>query len=296
MKTLKVLLPLASFFINAHGMAATGASWANLPSGAREAGLAGGMAALAQGLQGSRLAPSSLARLQGNQGAVSHDQWVLGVSAETLSVAQGLGHGLGAALSAEWVDMGEVVRYQRNASGGMEEAGRWRPSAGALTASLGFPVGDQVAAGVAVRGWRQDLDSDGVMAASASGSLAYQFSPAFSAVASVVDVGSKLGQDDLPSTVRLGAAYHSHLGVRLGLEAALSHQPIDGLDLAGALEAPLGQNLMIRGGGVHLSGSLQLLPTAGLSLNVGSMAVDLAYRPVATLGSTLQAGLSWKLP
>jgi hypothetical protein len=269
------------------------ASWASLPSGAREAGLAGGLASLAQGLEGSRLNPASLATVKGYQVEASHDQWVQGVSQEQGAMAMGLGTGLGAALAADWLDMGEVTRYQTQAGGGLIEAGTWHPTAGSLTMSLGAALGSQLAVGAAIRGWRQDLDLESALAASGSASFSYSPSPALSVVGSILDIGTPLAGDPLPSSMRLGASWTGRQGQRLALEATAPLGQSSGVDVAAAVEAPVGKSLTLRGGGLFASGSLQPVPTMGFSVAVSSISLDFAYSPSGALGSTLNAGLSW---
>ena len=87
-----------------------------LPSGAKEAGLAGGMASLAQGIQGSSLAPSSLAQLKGVEAQASHDQWMQGISQDQMAVGARFGQ-VGLAVAAEWLDMPIAVLEEAVAMG-----------------------------------------------------------------------------------------------------------------------------------------------------------------------------------
>jgi hypothetical protein len=274
--------------------AQTGAvAWANLPSGAREAGLAGGLAALADGVQGSRLNPASLAGIKGTQAEASHDEWLQGVTQEQGAVAFNMGAGIGAALSADWLDMGEVTRYQTQANGSLAAAGSWHPTAGSASLSVGLPLGSDLAAGASVRGWRDDLDSEGAMAGSGSASLRYTPMPAWSLSASLLDVGTPLAGDPLPSTLRVGGAWSGQGGQHVAIEASSLLGSNNGVDLAAAAEMPIGKSMTVRGGGLFTAGSLQPVPTMGFSVAVSSVSLDVAYSPVGSLGSTLNAGLSW---
>jgi hypothetical protein len=269
------------------------AAWANLPSGAREAGLAGGLASLAQGLQGSRLNPASLAGLKGYQVEASHDQWVQGVSQEQGGMAMGIGNGMGVALAADWLDMGEVTRYQAGAGGQLVDVGSWDPTAGSITMSLGASLGSQLAVGAAVRGWRQDLDLESALAGSASAAMSFAPAPGWNVVASLLDVGTPLDGDPLPSSLHLGGSWTGGAGQRLAVEATAPLGQQNGMDLSAAVEAPVGKSLTLRGGGLFTAGSLQPVPTMGFSVAVASMSLDFAYSPNSALGSTLNAGISW---
>lgn len=271
-----------------------GAAWANLPAGAREAGLAGGMGSLSQGLQGLRQDPSSAATIKSAAVEASHNQWVQGVTQEQAAAGLNLGAGFGAAISAEWLDMGEVTRYKAAPSGGLTEEGSWHPTAGAATLSLGSSLSSNMAAGLALRGWRQDLDGEGALAVSVSGSLRYKPLSSVTLVAALVDFGTRLDSEELPTAVRAGASWASKAGSRLGVELSAPLGLNDGIDYAAALELPLGSAIVLRGGALFAAGAVQVAPTGGCSIKVSQWSLDFAYRPSA-LGSTLNAGLSWAL-
>jgi hypothetical protein len=267
----------------------TGVSWAQLPAGAREAGLAGGMSSMADGLQGSRLAPSSLASMQGMQADASHTQWLQGVTQDQAAFAMGVGHSLGVALDLDWLDMGEVE--QITVAG--QSNGSIHPTAGAVTLSLGGAVNSNLDAGVAFRGWRQDLDNENALAGSGSASLAYKLMPSISVVGALVDLGSTLDGDDLPTTLRFGGSWHSKGGDRIAFEGAAPIGFKDGVDWSTSLVMPVASVFVVRGGLLLTAGALQPTPTIGMSVLVSTWSFDVGYRPSDALGSTLNIGLSW---
>jgi hypothetical protein len=273
-------------------LAQPGAAWSHLPAGARSAGLAGGMASLADGLQGSRLNPASLASVSGMQAEATHSQWLQGVNQEQGGVALNLGQGLGAAVAFEWLDMGEVTRYQPLAGGGYGAQGSWHPTAGALTLSLGSTLGSNLDAGVALRGWRQDLDGEGATAASGSAALRFKPSASTNVSLALVDMGTQLAGDNLPAALRLGAAWQVPSGQRVALEGASPLGSSGSIDWSAALESPLGSAITLRGGALLLAGNLNPMPTAGLSVAVSGWSLDFGYSAAGELGSTLHAGLS----
>lgn len=276
-------------------LAQAGAAWSKLPSGAKEAGLAGGMASLAQGLQGSRLAPSSLAQLQGMEAQASHDQWLQGVSQDQMAVGFKLGQGLGLAVAAEWLDMGEVTRYKNMTGGGVVADGTWHPNAGTVALSLGSSLNDKMDAGVAVRGWHQSLDAENSMAASFSASMGYRVTRELSLAASYLDLGTDLGGDALPTNLRLGAAWSFSTRARVAVESTLSSGGSVAPEYSAACEAPLGSAIILRGGVAQVVGQDAPALTTGLSVSLGALALDLAYRPTTSLGSAVNAGLTWTM-
>ena len=272
--------------------AKAGAAWSRLPAGARSAGYAGGMSSMADGIQGSRLNPAALSNMQGMQMEASHSQWLQGVNQEQGGFGLGLGKSFGAALGFEWVDMGEVTRYQPALGGGFTPNGTWHPTAGAITLSLGGELLSKVDAGLAVRGWRQDLDSEGAIAGSGSGSIRFKPVPEASVVLALVDLGTALGGDPLPTTLRLGGAWQLKSGQRVAVEGASVLALSNGVEWSTAVEVPLGSAVNLRGGILLLPGNGGAFPTAGFSVAVSNWALDFAYRAAGELGSTLHAGIT----
>ena len=272
-------------------LAEAGAAWSKLPSGAKEAGLAGGMASMARGVEGSRLAPSSLAQLKGVEAQASHDQWMQGVSQDQMAVGTRFGQ-VGVAVAAEWLDMGEVTRYKSLAGGGVAEDGNWHPNAGTAALSLGTSLSDSLDAGVALRGWHQSLDGENAMAGSVSASLGYRVDRALSLTASYLDLGSPLDGDALPTQVRLGAAWNFNTRAKVAVESTLSPGS-DAPEYAAACEAPLGSAITLRGGMSQAVGQAAPALSAGFSVALGALDLDLAYRPSTALGSALNAGITW---
>jgi hypothetical protein len=250
------------------------------------------MASMAEGLQGSRLNPASLSGLNGTQAEMAHSQWLQGVNQEEGGLALPLGKSLALGAAFEWLDMGEVTRYQPLVGGGYASSGSWHPTAGALTLSLGGAINSSLDAGVALRGWRQDLDSEGATAASGSVALRYKPTASLRVDLALLDMGTKLAGDDLPTALRLGGSWQTAGGQRLAVEGAAPLDPAKGIDWSTAVEAPLGKAITLRGGALMLAGNPNPTPTAGFSVAVSNWSLDFAYRAAGELGSTLHAGLT----
>jgi hypothetical protein len=146
--------------------------------------------------------------------------------------------------------------------------------------------------GVALRGWRQDLDGEGATAASGSASLRYKPSAAVNVVVALVDLGTQLAGDKLPTALRLGGSWQSASGQRLAVEGAAPLGSTSAIDWSTAVEAPMGSAITLRAGGLLLAGTQNPIPTAGFSVAVANWSLDFAYRAAGELGSTLHAGLS----
>jgi hypothetical protein len=210
-----------------------------------------------------------------------------------MAVGYGFARGFGAAVSAEWLDMGEVTRYRSLNGGGVVADGSWHPNAGTVALSLGSSLNEKVDVGVALRGWHQSLDAENSLAASVSASMEYSASRQLSLAASYLDLGTDLGGDALPTSLRLGAAWNFNARARVAVESTLANGGSDAPEYAVAFESPLGPAITLRGGAAQVVGQDTPALSTGLSFAIGALALDLAYRPTSSLGSALNAGLTW---
>jgi hypothetical protein len=267
-----------------------GAAWSLLPSSTRDAGMAGGLGVMARGVESATLDASALGGVKQTQAYLSHSHWHQDVKADHGGMAYALGQAGAVAVAVDWVDLGSVTRYQTLPGGGVAAAGEWRPSAGVATLAWGRQVSSNFSLGAQVRGWRQSLDQENEMAASAGVSGRYS-SQAWTLDAGLRDVGSGLGGNELPTQARLGLAVAATPFMQVGFEA-LRYQADGSLELLAGAEVNLGKSLTLRGGAQRGGSDTALTPSVGASFKVGNLAVDVASA-FSALGSTLQAGFSW---
>ena len=288
MKTLIATLMLAPALAVA---APKGSAWALLPSSARDASLAGGMASLAQGVEGYSLDPSALSQSKYAEAYLSHTQWHEDVKIEHAAVALDAGKVGGLALGLDWADFGTVTRYQASSAGGWENAGELRPQAGALSLAWGSALGGGFSLGALGKAWRQSLDGENDTAASASASLRYR-GASWSAVAGLRDWGGRLGGSELPTQFRAGLSVDPAAWLGLGVELTRFSQ--DGSsDVQAAAILRHGSGLALRGGIARQGEEQALMSTVGASVALGSVGLDLAGVFQQGFTPAIQAGLTW---
>lgn len=269
-----------------------------VPLGVRAVGLGEAYTAVAEDASSLHWNPAGLARLNGFQLALMHNEWAgeMGLRQEYLAYGMSLGEKAGLGFSFNYFSLGTLEARSEDGALGAESA------AAALAGSLGYATsllaGDRLKLGVAADFGQESLFGTGSSAFGGSLGLLYQATPGFSLGLSALRLGAAAGGFSPPSQANLGAAYAFKDRVAvLALDGAL---PLAGDPAVKAgVELNLGP-MALRGGWRQLLGAPEGAVrggfTAGAGFRSGVFGLDYAFAPNGSLGSAHRVAVSVDLP
>ncbi len=271
-----------------------GASFLELPVGARPAALGGAYSALAEDAYAPTWNPAGLAFLTSAQFAAMHMLYLESSSYEYGSFGIPLGPGRGIGAAVQYFRPGTITGLDANENPIGDISGYYAN----YTLSFGQAIGDTLGIGVSGNLIKAQIDDVSAHALAGSGGLLYRPNEKWRFAAVVANVGQKLtflsSQDSLPLTYRLGTAFHPVPSWTLALEGT---RQVDGLtsEHGGVeYETPFGFSFRT---GYTTERTRELSALSGFSLGA-SMLIwnqDFSYTwlPLSDLGSSHLFSLVW---
>lgn len=278
-----LLLPVA-----VHAFSGTeGASFLELPIGARPAALGSAYSMLAEDAYAPTWNPAGLAFLTENELAGMHVAYLESTSYEYGSFVHPLGNGRGIGASVQYFLPGTIAALDANGNSIGDFTGYYAN----YTLAYGQAIGQNLSLGISGNFIQAKIaDATGDAFAGTAGLLCRP-NAQWRLAAVVANAGQKLtllnAGDSLPLVYRLGAAYHPIPSWTLALEGAQQQNGLSSLHTGVEYETPFGFTFR---SGYNTERTRQLSQVAGLSFGV-SMLVwkqDLSYTwlPMSDLGST----------
>jgi len=264
-----------------------GASFLNIPVGARPAAMGSAYTALATDAYAPIWNPAGLGFVNSPQLAAQHLSYLESVNYEQASYAQPLGHGRSLGASLQYLGTGDIPGTDPSGA----PAGNFSSHFVASSLAYGQKLTDRVAFGLTGK-WINAKISDVSASAYAFdlGTLYHPRDP-LTLAATLTNVGNKLQflnqGDSLPMTVHVGAAYRVWKPWLVSVEGVMPvHEPASGR--AGIEWSPM-EMVSLRAG--YRSDSLKdLSPLAGFSTGVGlrvwGQEFSYAWVPYGDLGDT----------
>jgi len=269
-----------------------------LSLGARPTAMGEAFTALADDANATAWNPAGLSQVLGSQVAFMHNLYIQETSQEYLAFGHQLFNGAGVGANITYFNYGKIEKYTETA----EAAGDFTPTV--LTAALGYGqwLLPELAAGLAVKFFNQNIDTERYSAVAAD--LGVLVKPGLEGLqlgAAAQNLGGKLADSDLPALAKAGAAYA--LPFTLGADArwtlALEVQvPFAdsaytsvniGTEYAYAKAVALRAGYKVKNTG-ELSGVSGL--TAGVGVKYSFFALDYALATFGDLGVSNQVALS----
>ncbi len=272
----------------AHAFSGTeGASFLDLPVGARSAAMGSAYTALASDAYAPTANPAGLGFLESSQLSAMHVPYLEDTSFEYLSAVLPTGAGRGLGASVQYFYPGTVNGIDLNGTDIGDVGGYYA----AYSLAYGQQVTDKVSLGATGKLIHAKIDSVGASAFAADFGTMVRLTPRIRLAAVVDNVGQKLNflqrGDSLPTSVRLGAAAKIFKSLTVTAEGVYRNYGLSSIQAG--WEWANAQGFSIRGGydTEHLR---QLNGFAGLSLGLGVnlWGHELAYAwiPLGDLGTT----------
>ncbi|MEZ5358238.1 MAG: PorV/PorQ family protein [Candidatus Zixiibacteriota bacterium] len=266
----------------------TTADFLNMYVDARSSALGGSYAALADNASAAYWNPGGLAGVSSSQVLFSHFAWYQDMTYEYFSVATPLGQRATAAVSASYVNYGEIQGYDKydNPTGPL--ASTYDMS---TALSFGFQASDDFYLGGTVRYISMALDNN-----SSSGIIfdigAQWHLDDISFGAALVNFGSPIdlyGQkEDLPTAVRLGAAVYP-MGTSLAITGEVEKRFHENTLIKGGTEYSPMHNYFLRAGYEFSPGQEVRTVDRSISLGVGARfgksQIDYTFSPSYVIGA-----------
>ena len=280
---------LACFFIsqNLFGFSGTeGASFLELPAGARPAALGGAYSSLASDAYAPTFNPGGLGFLQSPQVSAMHLLYVQDTSTEYLSYVQPITSGHAIGFAAQYFRPGTITATD-TAGNTIGDFGGYY---GAYSLAYGQKLTDWASLGATGKWISAKIDNVTASAFAADVGALFQCTPNWRISAVASNYGGKLTflqqSDPLPSLWRVGTAYRPLQSLTLVLEG--THRQSGLNSAAGGIEWSNAQGYSIRGGydTEHTQGLSALSGmTLGLGLNLWGQELAYAWSPLSDLGS-----------
>jgi len=271
-----------------------GASFLELPVGARPAAMGSAYSALAEDAYAPTWNPAGLAFLDSAQLAAMHMLYLESSSYEYGSFAVPLGHGRGIGVAIQYFHPGNITGLDANENPIGDIGGYY------ANYSVGFAqsFGEMFGVGISGNIIKAQIDDVSAQALAGGGGLLFRPNDKWRFAAVVANAGQRLrfltSQDTLPLTYRIGAAYHPVPSWTVALEGA---KQVDGL-VSGhtgvEYETPFGFSFRT---GYNTERTRELSAFAGFSLGVSMLIYkqDFSYTwlPMSDLGSSHLLSVVW---
>lgn len=267
------------------GSGTTAASFLKIAVGARATAMGEAFSAVVNDTTSLYWNPAALVQVKDREFSATYNQWFAEIYQGYLGAALPVWGGT-AALGVNYVNMGK-----------MEGRDEWGEPSGEFSAfdrqvSVGYgnQISPRLGVGLAVGLIESNIADD--LKSAYSGNLGILFSLSESVSLALVgqNIGTSLGSDSLPFTIRGGAAIKSG---SLILAADLVNPSDEPVYYCTGLEWWLGKMLALRLG-YRSNRSIGSGITAGLGIHKGKVRFDYAYVPYGELGTTQRVSLSFK--
>ena len=266
--------------------AAVSSRWLNAPANARVAALAGAFAARGADPAALEVNPAGMAGMRGWQACLTHNLWVGGLSVDRAVAAMHLGSLGSAAVSFDYLNLGDADAYTIDAQGRPVSQGSVHSNAWAAGAGWAIDFGS-LNLGVELRGLGEDIAGQG------SGSLQADLGGrwVFHSGLRIGLAAKSLGLDGSlrPLTAKGGLGYTFSIGRgALALDVNADYQPADAeppLIRLGAEWATFSR-LVLRAGYVAGNAQAPTGPTCGAGFPFGPVELDYAFYDAGGLGFT----------
>jgi hypothetical protein len=294
-----LLLLLPSFLLQPLSLYAftgtEGASFLEIPVGARPAAMGSAYSALAEDAYAPTWNPAGLGFLDSAQMAGMHMAYLQSTSYEYGSFVYPLGASRGIGFAVQYFQPGTIAGLDANGN----SIGDFNGYYANYTIAFGQSFGSTLGVGFSGNMIQTQIDDVSGQAFAGSGGLLFRPNSQWRVAAVVANAGQKLTLlntgDSLPLVYRIGAAYHPRPSWTLALEGA---RQVDGLASAHAgveYETPFGFSFRT---GYDTESTRQLSATAGVSLGVSMLLwnQDFSYTwlPMGDLGSSQLFSLVWR--
>ena len=267
------------------GSGTTAASFLKIAVGARATAMGEAFSAVVNDTTSLYWNPAALVQVKDREFSATYNQWFAEIYQGYLGAALPVWGGT-AALGVNYVNMGK-----------MEGRDEWGEPSGEFSAfdrqvSVGYgnQISPRLGVGLAVGLIESKIADDSK--STYSGNLGVLFSLSESVSLALVgqNIGTSLGTDSLPFTIRGGAAVKSG---SLILATDLVNPSDEPVYYCAGLEWWLGKMLALRLG-YRSNRSIGSGITAGLGIHKGKVRFDYAYVPYGELGTTQRVSLSFK--
>lgn len=271
-----------------------GASFLELPVGARPAAMGSAYSMLAEDAYAPTWNPAGLAFLDDTQLAGMHMLYLESTSYEYGSFVHPLGAGRGIGFAVQYFRPGNITGLDINGNPIGDIGGSYAN----YTIAFGQSLGETLGIGFSGNLIRAQIDGVSGHAFAGGGGLLYRPSPRWRLAAVVANAGQKLtllnSGDSLPLVYRIGAAYHPHHSWTLALEGAKQNDGLTSGHAGVEYETPFGFSFRT---GYNSERTRELSPLAGLSFGASMLiwSQDFAYTwlPLGDLGSSHLFSLVW---
>ena len=286
---LSAVLMLGAAAVQAAGVGTTGAQFLEVGVGARELALGSAASVLTSGANAINWNPARLAGLSSRSLSASYNSLFLDESQGFLGYAAPLGNDMG--VLAGGVNYLTVSDIYKRAGDTENPDSTFSDNNTALTLSYAkSEVRPGLSLGASLKYVQQGLDGQNDRAMALDAGSVLKLGGTWTAALAVQNLGGKIGPDDLPLTVRGGAAA-SLLAGKLSAAADVDWLANDKLAyLSVGAEYSLARYLAVRAGyqfgrSQDKLGGLTGL-AAGMGLKFGEFSLDYAYVPFGDLGDT----------
>jgi long-subunit fatty acid transport protein len=296
-KVISITAISAALLCVSQAEAATGAAFLRIGVGARSEAMGGAYSAVAEGPEGMWLNPAAIGFVEGQRAMVMHNDYVSDISQEYVGyMREGQGK--------DWFNQGNWgLSFMRMDLGGQQgfnaanvATGTFTPTDTVVSLGYGRKLNPNLAFGVAFKYIDSEIANfaDSTIALDLGAVYKVPDQPLRLALA-IQNVGNglQLGAtaDDLPTLVRLGAAYRlpeNHLLLTAEGEFARDENAVWKI----GAEYPLSEIIKVRAG-YNTSNDLDNGYTYGLGLLQKRYAFNYAYIPFGTFGNTHRFALDF---
>jgi hypothetical protein len=266
--------------------AAVSSRWLNAPANARVAALAGAFAARGADPAALEVNPAGMAGMRGWQACLTHNLWVGGLSVDRAVGAMHLGSLGSAALSFDYLNLGDADAYTLDVQGRPVSQGSVHSKAWAAGAGWAIDFGS-LNLGVELRGLGEDIAGDGGGSLQADLGGRWVFHSGLRAGLAAKSLG--LDGSLRPLNLRGGLGYTLPLGKgALALDLNGDYQPGDAeppLIRLGAEWATFSR-LILRAGYAAGNDRAPAGPACGAGFPFGPIELDYAFYGAGGLGWT----------
>ncbi|MBA7655461.1 hypothetical protein ES703_63365 [subsurface metagenome] len=267
------------------GSGTTAASFLKIAVGARASAMGEAFSAVVNDTTSLYWNPAALVQVKDREFSATYNQWFAEIYQGYLGAALPVWGGT-AALGVNYVNMGK-----------MEGRDEWGEPSGEFSAfdrqvSVGYgnQISPRLGVGLAVGLIESNIDDDSESTYSGNLGILFSLSESVSLALVGQNIGTSLGTDSLPFTIRGGTAVKSG---SLILAADLVNPSDEPVYYCAGLEWWLGKMLALRLG-YRSNRSIGSGVTAGLGIHKGKVRFDYAYVPYGELGTTQRVSLSFK--
>jgi hypothetical protein len=272
-----------------------GASFLELPVGARPAALGSAYSMLAEDAYAPTWNPAGLAFLDSAQAAGMHMIYLESMSYEYGSLVFPAGAGRGIGLAIQYFQPGSIAGLDANNNPIGDINGYYAN----YTAAIGQSLGSELSIGVASHLIKAQIDDVSGQAFAGSGGLLYRPNSRWRVAAVMANAGQKLGfissNDSLPLVYRLGAAYHPDPSWTIALEGDKQQDGLNSAHMGVEYETPFGFTFRT---GYNTERIRELSPIAGISIGLSMLIYnqDFSYTwlPMSDLGSSHILSIVWR--